>query len=246
MKNLIAYIIVACFFVGCNKEDAWDIVKTRGAAKTEVRELPHFNGLLIANGINVVLRHGERNSATLEGWNNLLPKIKLTVDTAGVLSIRDDNKYNMVRDLNNKTTVYLNYQDKINFIDFDGDGLIVSDGKLESDNLLIMIEGASGSIKLTLDAASLFIGANSRNTADITLTGNCQSVGVSSWSVAPIDMGHLQVQHANIAHRGVADMYVFVEQQLDVTLEGIGNLYYKGNPELTVDRKGKGNIYQMQ
>ena len=246
MKNLITYMILACFFVGCNKEDAWDIVKTRGAAKTEVREVPHFSGLLVANGINVVLRHGESNSATLVGWTNLLPKVKFTVDTAGVLSIRDENKFNMMRDVSNKTTVYLTYQDKIKFIDFDGDGLLTSDGTLESDDLFILIEGASGSIKLTMAATSLFLAANSRSTADVTLDGNCRSFAITSWTVAPIDARNMLVQHAHINQWGVADIFVFVEQQMNVSIEGIGDLYYKGNPEITVDRKGKGNIFQMK
>ena len=247
MKKLITHIIVAvCLFAGCSKDDAWDIVKTRGAAKTELRELPHFTGLVITNGINVVLRHGERNSATLEGWTNLLPKIKLTVDTAGILNISDENKYNMVRDVGNKTTVFLTCQDKINYIDFIGDGLVRSDGKLETDNLYILSENASGSIHLTLDAASLSVGTNSRNTADMTFTGNCHTTGITNWGIAPIDMRDLLVQYANITHHGTADIHVFIEQQLNVALDGIGDLFYKGNPEISVDRKGKGNVYQIK
>ena len=238
-------MIVVCFLAGCNKEDAWDIVKTRGAAKTEVRELPHFKQLRIANGVNVVLRHGASNSATLEGWTNLLPKVKLTVDATGVLHIRDENRCNMVRDVSNKTTVYLSYTDEISFIGFNGDGLLMSDGKLESSSLSILSENASGSIHLTLEAGSLSIGINNKNTADMTFTGSCYSVGITNWGIAPIDMRNLQVQYADITHRGTADLHVFVEQQLNAVLYGIGNIYYKGNPVLTVDRKGKGNVYKI-
>ena len=245
MKKWIAYIIWVCFFVGCNKEDARDIVKTRGAAKTEVRGLPHFNQLHIANGVNVILRHGESNSATLEGWTNLLPKVRLTVDATGILSISDDNRFNQIRDLSNKTTVYLSYRDEIDFIGFYGDGLLTSDGKVESSSLTILSEGASGSIGLTLDVGSLYVGTNSKNTADLTFTGICYSVGITNWGFAPIDMRNMQAQHADITHRGTADLHVFVDQHLNAVLYGIGNIYYKGNPVLTVDRKGKGNVYKI-
>ena len=246
MKN-VAYIIIiwACFWVSCNKENAWDMIKTRGAAKMEVRELPHFHRLHIANGINVILRHGESNSATLEGWANLLPKVRLTVDTAGMLSIRDENGCNMMRDVSNKTTVYLTFQEEISFIGFYGDGVLVSDGKIECNSLLILSENASGSINLTLEAGSLSIGTNTRNTADMTFTGTCHSIDITNWGIAPIDMRNFQSQFAYITHRGIADLYIFVEQQLNTVLYGIGNIYYKGDPALTVERTGKGNVYQQ-
>ena len=239
-------MILACIFVGCNREDAWDMVKTRGAAKTEVRELPSFNGVRVASGFNVVFRHGERYSATLEGWTNLLPKVRLTVDTTGVLNISDENRFYMVRDVSNKTTVYLTYNGEINFIGFNSDGQLTSDGKLESSSLLILSENASGSISLMLDIAGLAIGTNSRNAGNLTFTGKCHSVGITNWGVAPIDMQNLQVQQADITHRGSANLHISVHQRLNVVLSGIGDIYYRGDPELTVDRNGKGNVFKMQ
>ncbi len=246
MKTLLKYtaILLTVFTSSCNSEDALDIFKTRGAPKTEARQLNAFHELKVGNGINVVLISGSTNSAMLDGWENLLPKVKLAVNNSGLLTIEDTNNFNIVRDLSNTTTVYLTYDGEINAIYMNGDGLISTNGELKSTNLTILSEDASGSIKLTINANSMGIGTNHRNTADIAIDGSCYYMGITNWGNAPMDFSKLVVQMADITHRGACDLYVNVVQQFTAALYGIGDIYYTGNPTLAVERRGKGNVYR--
>lgn len=247
MKKILIYIIAFTLFVtACNSEDAWDIVKTRGDRKVETRELQAFTGITVYNGINVVLEKSDKYGAELDGWSNLLPKVKMTVDGNGMLTIEDKNKFDYVRDLDNKTTIRLFYNGNIDAITFHGDGVVSSVDTLQSSSLTILSEDASGSIDLLLNSISIGIGTNNRNIGDIKLKGKSSNLHITNWGSAPISASDLCVDNCEVVHRGPGDFYFKVSNSLKAYLYSVGSIYYKGNPTLVVDRRGKGNIYPIR
>lgn len=246
MKKLLTYVVVF-FAISCNSEDAWDIVKTRGDRKTENREVGNFTGITIYNGINVVLEKADKSTAVLDGWSNLLPKVDLTTASNGMLTIKDNNKFDIVRNPNNKTSIHLYYSGEINTITFHGDGVISNVDTLHSTSPLgLLCEDASGSLELVIKTPSVGIGTNNRNVADIKLEGVCSYLGITNWGNAPIHAEKLEVLSCDITHRGPGDFYMNVSGQLNVNIYSIGDVYYKGNPTLTVNRKGKGNVFPIR
>ena len=249
MKQEIILIILITLLLMlltcCDREDAHDMFKTRGAAVVEHIALPVFNGIDILNGINVVLTQGDIYAATIEGWKNLMPKIHLSVDEDGVLMIEDRNTFNFVRSRDNMTTVYLTFGGELNTINFSGNGYIVSNDTISTGGLTVLSLNASGNVDLKLKTEGLGIGTNQSNIASIIISGVSYSVSVTNWGYSPIDLSGLKAYNADVHHHGTGNVYINASESLSVVLYGVGNVYYTGNPAIMLTRKGKGNMFKL-
>ncbi len=231
---------------GCDKEDAWDMLKKRGESVTQYMDLEDFHSIVVDNGFNVILRQGDHYSAILDGWKNLMPKIRLTVDKEGVLTMEDTNGFNFVRHGGNMTTVYLSFPGDLTNIQFSGNGNIITEGMLNVSSLFILCSGASGSVDLTIKTPNVNIGTDVENTASLTIRGSCDDLGMTNWGYGPIDLSGLEALQANMHHRGTGNVYVNASDILSVVLYAVGDMYYKGTPLVTLTRQGKGNLYKME
>ncbi len=247
MKRII-YILFSVFVLlasGCDKEDAWDIVKTRGDRATLQKDLPDFRAITADNGVNVVLRHGDRNVADLDGWENLMSKVRLSVDADGVLTIEDTNIFNFVRNDDNKTTVYLTFSGDVTNIILSGNGKITSEDTLKISSLYIFCPEASGDLDLTVNTQNVTVYTERKNAASVTLRGLCTGVGVSCGGYGPVDLSRLKTPTAGVHTWGTANVYVNVSESLDALIYALGDIYYKGNPSVTFTSTGKGRLYKM-
>ena len=243
-NHILPLLMLILLFTGCDREDAWDIVKTRGEHIIEQKTLPAFHAVTVSNGINVALSQGNDYAATIEGWKNLTPKIRLSVGEEGVLVIEDANQFNFVRNRDNMTTVYLSVAGELNSIYFSGNGYFVSGDTICTSGLTVLCEEASGSVDLKVKAQGIYLGTNHQNVASITIGGWCNSVGITNWGNAPVDLSGLKASFADIHHHGSGNVYVNVSESVDAVIYGMGDVYYSGNPSIKLTRKGKGNMYK--
>ena len=247
MKPLkILPLILIVLLAGCDSEDAWDILKTRGEAVILTKPLPAFHGVAVGNGFNITLSRGDNYAATIEGWKNLMPKIRMSVDKDGVLVIDDANRHNFVRSRDNMTTIHLVIAGELNYIDFSGNGYVVSNDTIITSGLTVLCKDASGSVELNLIADGLFLGTNHQNIASVTIGGWCHSVGMTNWGNAPVDLSALKASFADVHHHGPGNVYVNASESVTAVIYGMGDVYYFGNPSITITRKGKGNVYRVE
>ena len=250
MKRLIVTpLVFILLFAGCDKEDAWDFLKTRGGHVVEERAVTAFHAITVKNGINVVLTQGDNYTATIEGWKNLTPKIRLTVEKNGELVIEDVNRFNFVRTRDNMTTVRLMITGELDRIHFSGDGDIVTKDTLVTSGLTVLCEDASGSVDLKIKTQGIYIGTNHRNTASVTIWGQGYSVGITNWGYAPVDLSGFKASFADVHHHGPGNVYVNASESVSAVIYGTGDVYYAGNPSsvtFTRKDKGKGNLYQTE
>ena len=246
-RYIIILLTIISIIAGCDKEDARDIVKTRGKRVVEERAVSAFHTITVKNGVNVVLSKGDKYAATIEGWKNLMPKIRLTVENDGELIIEDVNKFNFMRSRDNMSTVYLTIADELNNINFSGNGDLTTKDTIVTSGLSIISTG-SGNIDMKVKAGGVYIGTNHENVALITLRGESYSVGITNWGYSPIDLSELKTSYANIAQRGYGNVYINAESIDVIFYSGIGNVYYIGNPTITPvwEEKGKGNLYKIE
>ena len=248
MKRLIIIQMILILFVaGCDKEDAWDIFKTRGKHVVETRTVSAFNAITVKNDINVTLTQGANYAATVEGWKNLMPKIRLTVEN-GELTLEDVNKFNFMRSRDNMSTVHLTIANELNDILFLGNGDIITTDTLVTSGLSIISFG-SGNIDMTVKAQGIYIGTNHENVALIKIRGVSNDVGITNWGLSPIDLLELKTSYANIDQRGIGSSYINASESINVNFySGAGNVYYIGNPSVTFTRedKAKGNVYKIE
>ena len=243
------FTIILIFLISaCNKEDAWDIVKTRGEHSVEERAVSAFHAITVKNGINVVLTQGDSYAATIEGWKNLMPKIRLTVENTGELVIEDVNKYNFMRSRDNMSTVHLTIANELNNIYFSGNGDITTNDTIVTSGLTVISTG-SGNIDMTIKTEGVYVGVNNKSVASIILRGFGYSVGITNWGYGHINLSDLKVLHADVAQRGPGNSYVNASESVNVAFySGEGDVYYAGNPSsvtFTREDKGKGNLYKI-
>jgi len=242
-------IILIFLIAACNKEDAWDIVKTRGEHTVEERTVSAYHSITVNNGINVVLSQGDSYTATIEGWKNLMPKIRLTFENAGELVIEDVNKYNFMRSRDNMSTVHLTIAGELNRIYFSGNGDIVTNDTIVTSGLTVISAG-SGNIDLKLKTEGIHVGASNKSVASITIRGLGHGVGITNWGYGHIDLSDFKVSYADVAQRGPGNTYVNASESVNVVFySGEGDVYYTGNPSsvtFTREDKGKGNLYKIE
>ena len=243
MKRIL-YIFLLCLFAGCNKENAWDLFKTRGERKEIFIDLPPFHGIKIYNDVEVILQQDTCNKAHLIGWSNLLPKVSMTVNADGELSIEDRNKHDFVRSYGNKTTIYLSFKEPLESLFFYGNRSLTNIDTLSFSHLLIIGEKAGGNIHLTLRTNWLSVGVSGNVGA--TICGETFGFSLTYWGKVPMDFSKLITNNTYIDHHGSNDITVNVQNLLSAAMFDYGNVYYKGNPpEVSVTRKGKGNVYHI-
>jgi len=246
--QLFSYSVILLFIIfGCDREDAWDAVKTRGESVVVYESISAFNGILVHNDINVVVSKGDNYEVRIEGWKNLMPKISLLVDDEGLLEIKDNNTFNFLRSRDNKTTVYLTYADEMNYIELNGNGYIVSNDTIKVSSLVVLCLSGSGSVDLMAKTDGLYIGTNGYNTASITVAGSANSVGITNWGYNSVHLFGLNSLYAEVHHHGTGNTYINVSESLSVILYGLGNVYYMGNPSITLEHKGgsKGKLLRQ-
>jgi len=240
--------IVHCLLVGCDKEDAWDILKTRGEHAVEERPVTAFRAITVRNGINVVLSQGDSYAASIEGWKNLMPKIRLTAKKNGELVIEDVNKCNFVRSRDNMSTVFLTFAGDFDSIHFEGNGNVITKDTIVISYLTVISFG-SGSMDLKVKAQGVYVGTNHRNIASITISGQGVSAGITNWGYSPVNLSGFKALYASVAQNGYGNVYVNASESVDVVFySGQGDVYYAGNPSsVTFEHKdkAKGKLYQM-
>ena len=118
---------------------------------------------------------------------------------------------------------------EINTITNSGYGKIQSKGTITSDSLVLNTINSSGDIELTVN--SRFINAHLFGTADLTLTGQCQTFETNFFGGTGYiyNKNLLVTSYTFISSNTTGDCYVNCEGTLDVKIYGQGNIFYTGN-----------------
>ncbi|MFN8145419.1 MAG: DUF2807 domain-containing protein [Bacteroidia bacterium] len=158
MKTKLFLLAIAAIVFACTSTHA-----ESNQLVSDVRNPGNFYGLILNTNANVILLHGEESSLKVEGDQHLVNSIHTEV-LNGALVISGNN----VR----PATVYVT-MDEINLIEINGAGKIFSSEPVNSDMLLLKVNG-SGSIKM--DVRALALGMIVKGSGKIIASG---SVGES-------------------------------------------------------------------
>ena len=102
-------LLVAALILGasCNKENAWDCVKTTGPIEEEERVIDDFSKIELNQGINLILTQSTTKRLVVQAGKNLHGKITTIVDQ-GTLVIKNNNRCNWTRSYKKDINIYLN------------------------------------------------------------------------------------------------------------------------------------------
>lgn len=201
----------------------------------DVRTLSDVRAIELLGPIDIVIRQGTLEKATVHTDDNIAPMIETRV-ADGVLhvgvrsgaSFRTRHPVGVTVDL--KQLASLKIQGS-------GD---VTCAQLQTDLLEITIRG-SGDVRFDgLRASALAVLV--RGSGGAHLTGTVPKQGFDIEGTGSIDAGELAGREVAVRVAGTGSADIWVSETLDVQISGTGDVSYRGNPRITKSITGVGTL----
>jgi hypothetical protein len=232
MKKLrtILYFFLGIFIiVGCEKESC---ISGNGQIISKTYNISSLTGLSVSSKADIEITIGEPG-LTIKGESNILSVLNVE-ERGNTIIIGEDNCFKKMETLK----VYFSIP-KLTHIETSGICNVVCEDTITSENFSLNLSGNSD-IDLTLESTE--INTISSGECMALLKGNSESQEITISGLGEFNCFGLKSKAATIILSGQADIEVYAEDALDVTISGKGNVYYKGTPSIKQEISGGGKI----
>lgn len=201
------------------------------AQQSEVRAIAAFRGVKSAEGIDVFLKKGDKESARVESTGSDLSDVITEVSGSYLkIHMREGSSRRM------DVKVYVTYVN-IDKISASSASHIYGEGTIKAASMEINASSAA-SVELTIDANNL--NASASSAGDIELKGKVRSGDYEASSAGEIDAydveGEKVVAHASSA----GSIKLNVLNDLVANASSGGSIRYRGNPERSITNSTSG------
>ncbi|MDH4089597.1 MAG: DUF2807 domain-containing protein [Cyclobacteriaceae bacterium] len=220
MKNLLTILL----FIAIT-DSLW-------AQESETRNVSSFTGVKAAEGIDVYLLKGSKESVRVEVTGTKLENVITEVSGSYLkVHMRDGNYRGRV-----DAKVYVTYL-KINKLSASSAGSIFSDGTLNTDALEITASSA-GNVDITLNAGSVEVSASSAG--EVELKGKSRSLDADASSAGEIDAYDLVAERVAVEASSAGSVKVTATMELEAHASSGGSIRYRGNPNKSITNSSSG------
>lgn len=232
MKKAFFFLFVVILF-SCDSENVNDCVQTSGDLVQIDYDITGFNKIIVYERSQLIVSQGPYE-VILETGENLVNDIDITVADA-TLSIKNNNSCNLVREYG-VTKVYVTLPDLQ--VLRNSSGLAVkSSGTLNLNELTLLCEDTeeedafhiSGDFDLDINVDKLSIETN--GLSNFFLNGTVNELDLKFLlGDSRFEGRNLEVQTAQVYHRGTNDIFLQAKQQVTGSLLSTGNLILTEEP----------------
>lgn len=209
MKNFLVIVLVCLSALAYGQE-------------TETRNTSPFTGVKVAEGVDVYLKKGDKESIKVE-VTGTSPSNVITEVSGSYLKVHmRDGNYRHV-----DAKVYVTYV-KVDKLFASSAGSIFSEGSLKAEDMEISASSA-GTIEVNVDAGHLE--ANASSAGDLELKGKAKSLTVDASSAGEIDAYDLVAENVEAEASSAGSVKVNVSKSLDARASSGGSIRYRGNPD---------------
>lgn len=203
-----------------------------GAQETQTRNVGSFSGVKVAQGIDVYLKKGDKESARVEVTGTTADNI-LTEVSGSYLKVhmRDGNHHGNIN-----AKVYVTYV-KLNRLSASSAGSIFSEGSIRADELEIGSSSA-GTIEIAIEAERVEVSASSAG--EIELQGKAKNLVVDVSSAGEIDAYDLEAQTVTAEASSAGSVKIQVTASLMANASSGGSIRYRGNPGKSMTNSSSG------
>lgn len=220
MKNLLAIILLVT------------IAFSVQAQESQTRSVSPFTGVKAAEGIDVYLTKGEKESVRVEVTGTKLENIITEVSGSYLkVHMRDGNYRGHV-----DAKVFVTYV-KIDKLSASSAGSIFSEGTIDA-NTLEVTSSSAGNVEVTINAGSVEVSASSAGEAE--LKGKAKSILAEASSAGEIDAYDLEAQKVDAQASSAGSIKVNVTEELDAHASSGGSIRYRGNPNKSITDSSSG------
>ena len=232
--SLIAIVTVITGLSSCNFFE--NCLQGEGPIVEEVVSIDTFDEIELEQKAEVYLKQASEQKVTIEAPKNIIDLL-LTEVNGGTWNI----DFSRCPKTEEPIKVYIE-TNNIQEITIDGSGKIFSDGLIESDELVLSING-SGLIDLNLMVKELKTEIS--GSGDVNLIGETKLHKIEINGSGDIAAYDLISDESEIEINGSGNVKVNVSYALDADINGSGDVYYKGNvKEISSQVNGSGKLNQ--
>ncbi|HPM32435.1 MAG TPA: head GIN domain-containing protein [Chryseolinea sp.] len=198
------------------------VVTFAQAQETQTRNVVSFSGVKVAEGIDVYLKKGDKESVKVEATGVKIENV-LTEVSGSYLKVhmRDGNYRGHIN-----VKVYVTYV-KIDKLSASSAGSIFSESTISANALEISCSSA-GNVEVSIDAQTLNVSASSAG--EMELKGKTKSLSADASSAGEIDAYDLEAQNVEAEASSGASIKIFVSESIDAEASSGGSIRYRGNP----------------
>lgn len=242
----IRYIILSFVIVcsGCKKPAVCDCFKSTGNTSSEIRNIEtNFTDIYLSENINLILTQDSVKSITVESGSNLLPKI-ITMVEGGILFIRDENKCNWVRKLDNYSNVYISLPE-LTHIQYTGTGCINTTNTFNLNVFTIDVWDGSGKVEMNINAKESHFNFH-LGPGSLYVSGNSGVNYLYSNGQGFMYCENLVTGYNFVSNCGTGDCYIQADKEIGYSISNVGSIYYTGNPySVSGENTGRGQIIKL-
>jgi hypothetical protein len=221
MKKFVVMLLMAC---------SASVVL---AQQTETRNVGSFSGVKAAEGIDVYLKQGDKESVKVEVTGSSIKTSDVLTEVSGSylkVHLKDGNHKNI------DVKVYVTYVN-LDKLSASSAGSIFSEGKIKANTMEISASSA-GTIEVTVEANQ--VEASSSSAGDIELKGKAKSISVDASSAGEIDAYDLESDSVDAEASSGGSVKVNVNKNLDAHASSGGSIRYRGNPDKSITESSSG------
>lgn len=221
--NLVLVVVMA----GCSKDHLFDCLKGSGKEITVERSVAPFNYIKMFDKVDLVYFRGYKPYVRIVGGSNLINGISTEVQDS-ILTLRNENTCNWVRDFNKRIRVEI-FTDSITRIDNEGSGNITFHDTLRCYDFRYDNISATGHLDLLMDIEHFYCNIHT-GTVSIVAAGKARFNIFYYHGYGSMNLRGLATETTYISNKGSNDIFTSVENELFARVESQGNIYYLGNP----------------
>jgi hypothetical protein len=200
------------------------------AQKSENRSVENFDRIDISGHFDIYLKKGDTPSLTVEARYIDLDEIITRVSGS---TLRIESTKRNFRD-GEKGIIHITYTSLRN-IDMSGAGNIISESRIEGENLSIELSGA-GNIEIDVEVINLELALSGAGNIDVTGKAKMAEIGVSG--AGNFRGFKLVCEEVEVRMSGVGKAQVHATELLDAETSGVGSIRYRGEPKKVRARAG--------
>jgi hypothetical protein len=194
------------------------------AQETQNRNVGAFTGVKVAEGIDVYLKKGDKESVRVEVYGTRVENIITEVSGSYLrVHMRDEERNRQ----NVNVKVYVNYV-KIDKLSASSAGSIYSEGTIDANSLEISSSSAAN-VEIAINAGEVEISSSSAG--EVEVKGKAKSLRVDASSAGEIDAYDLEAQKVNAEASSAGSIKINATVELDAHASSGGSIRYRGNPD---------------
>lgn len=218
-------------------KNLWAIILLVGStsliqAQSQTRAVGSFSGVKVAEGVDVFLVKGDKESVRVEVTGTKLENVITEVSGSYLkVHMRDGNYHGHV-----DAKVYVTYV-KIEKLSASSAGNIFSESTIEATNLEISASSA-GNVEVSVSAETIDISASSAGEAEIK--GKVKNLTVDASSAGEVDAYDLEAQNVTAGASSAGSIRINVVNALTARASSGGSIRYRGSPNKSITDSSSG------